>query len=229
MPLQLEDMTFKDGAAYAHTYITSFQNNAYSRASFVDQTFDQRVAGVIRRWPKNYGQTLVAYKKVVDTDTGDLVSWVKIGFENTDIDPKLFAPADIPEDIAAEVLTQPTSAPKDQNTSTFRSDFIRRAEAARSRDLGNRPAVVVYLCGTHPKAQRRGAGSLVMAWVTDLADREGLACWVTSSEMAVSLYKKFGFEVAEEITLPLPGNNIKGESYTHTCMLREPRKLEAVV
>ncbi|PTB39336.1 hypothetical protein M441DRAFT_70471 [Trichoderma asperellum CBS 433.97] len=200
MPLQLEDMAFKDGAAYAHTYVTSFQNNAYSRASYADQTFDQRVAGVIRRWPKNYGQTLVAYKKVVDTDTGELVSWVKIGFENTDIDPRLFAPADIPEDVDIEIVTQPTSAPKDQNIATSRSDFIGRAEAARSRDLGNRPAIVVYLFGTHPKAQRRGAGSLLMAWVTELADREGLACWVTSSEIAVPLYKKFGFEVAEEIT-----------------------------
>ncbi|KAH8123643.1 hypothetical protein LI328DRAFT_168173 [Trichoderma asperelloides] len=191
MPLQLEDMAFKDGAAYAHTYVTSFQNNAYSRASYADQTFDQRVAGVIRRWPKNYGQTLVAYKKVVDMDTGELVSWVKIGFENTNIDPKL-------------------------------------AEAARSRDLGNRPAIVVYLFGTHPKAQRRGAGSLLMAWVTELADREGLACWVTSSEMAVPLYKKFRFEVAEEITVPLPGANVDGEMYTHTCMLREPKKLKTV-
>ncbi|GFP57876.1 hypothetical protein TASIC1_0009021300 [Trichoderma asperellum] len=181
MPLQLEDMAFKDGAAYAHTYVTSFQNDAYSRASYADQTFDQRVAGVIRRWPKNYGQTLVTYKKVVDMDTGELVSWVKIG-----------------------------------------------AEAARSRDLGNRPAIVVYLFGTHPKAQRRGAGSLLMAWVTELADREGLACWVTSSEMAVPLYKKFRFEVAEEITVPLPGANVDGEMYTHTCMLREPKKLKTV-
>jgi hypothetical protein len=92
MPLQLEDMTFGDGAAYAHTYITSFQSNAYSRASFADQTFDQRIAGVVRRWPKNYGQTLVTYKKVVDTETGELVGWVKIAFENTNIDPKLYAP-----------------------------------------------------------------------------------------------------------------------------------------
>ncbi|KAL7900311.1 acyl-CoA N-acyltransferase [Trichoderma sp. SZMC 28014] len=229
MPLHLEDMTFKDGAAYAHTYITSFQTNAYSRTSYADQTFDQRVAGVIRRWPKNYGQTLVAYKKVVDTDSGELVSWVKVGFENTDIDPKLFAPTDIPEDIVIEVVTQSTAAPQDQHTTTSRSDFIKRAEAARSRDLGNRPALVVYLCGTHPKAQRRGAGSLLMAWVTELADREGLACWVTSSEMAVPLYKKFGFVVAEEITVPLPGDNVDGETYTHTCMLREPKGLEVVV
>lgn len=104
MPLQLEDMAFKDGAAYAHTYVTSFQNNAYSRASYADQTFDQRVAGVIRRWPKNYGQTLVAYKKVVDTDTGELVSWVKIGFENTDIDPRLFAPAGMCHTFSSQFL-----------------------------------------------------------------------------------------------------------------------------
>jgi GNAT superfamily N-acetyltransferase len=88
---------------------------------------------------------------------------------------------------------------------------------------------VVYLFGTHPKAQRRGVGSLLLAWVTELADREGFACWVTSSEMAVPVYKKFGFVVAEEITVPLPGDNVNGETYTHTCMLREPRKLEAVV
>lgn len=48
---------------------------------------------------------------------------------------------DIPEDIVAETVTQPASAPKDQNTATPRSDFISRAEAARSRDLGTRPAI----------------------------------------------------------------------------------------
>lgn len=68
-----------------------------------------------------------------------------------------------------------------------------------------------------------------MAWVIELADREGLACWVTSSEMAVPVYQKFGFEVAENITVPLPGDNVNGETYTHTCMLREPKKLETVV
>lgn len=68
-----------------------------------------------------------------------------------------------------------------------------------------------------------------MAWVTDLADRQGLACWVTSSEMAVPLYKKFGFVVAEDITVPLPGDNIGGETYTHTCMLREAKEQEAGV
>lgn len=52
---------------------------------------------------------------------------------------------------------------------------------------------------------------------------------MTSSEMAVALYEKFGFIVAEEINVPLPGDNIDGETYTHTCMLREPKELEVVV
>lgn len=93
MSLRLENMTFEDGAAYANTYIGSFYNDPYSRASFADETFDQRVAGVIRRWPRNYSERLNVYKKVVDTDTGELVSWVKIGFENTDLDPNRFTPA----------------------------------------------------------------------------------------------------------------------------------------
>jgi GNAT superfamily N-acetyltransferase len=89
-------------------------------------------------------------------------------------------------------------------------------------------STVLYLFGTHPKAQRRGAGSLLMAWVTELADREGFACWVTGSPVAVPVYKKFGFEVVEEIIVPLPGDNVGGETYTHTCMIREPKKPSGV-
>lgn len=92
MPLQLEDMKFEDAEAYANTYATSFNTDPYSRASFADQTYDERVAGLIRRWPKNYCEAFNAYKKVVDTDTGELVGWVKIGFQNTDIDPDRFTP-----------------------------------------------------------------------------------------------------------------------------------------
>lgn len=92
MPFQVEDMTFKDGEDYANTYATSFSNDAYSRASFAGVSFEERVAGIIRRWPRNYGEKFNTYKKVVDTDTGELVSWLKIGYENTGIDPDLFAP-----------------------------------------------------------------------------------------------------------------------------------------
>ncbi|QYT06154.1 N-acetyltransferase domain-containing protein [Trichoderma simmonsii] len=222
MPLQLEDMKFGDAEAYANTYATSFNTDPYSRASFADQTYDERVAGLIRRWPKNYCEALNAYKKVVDTDTGELVGWVKIGFQNTDIDPDRFTPADAPEDIVRNrppPPEAPTAAPEG-------SGFSSRAARAQFRDLGNRPAIVLKLIGTHPKAQRRGAGSLLMAWVTELADQEGLACWVTGSPMAVPLYKKFGFQVMEEITVDLPGSS-DGETYTHTCMLREPKKPEA--
>ncbi|KAL7929863.1 acyl-CoA N-acyltransferase [Trichoderma chlorosporum] len=222
MPLQLEDMSFGDAAAYANTYATSFNTDAYSRASFSNETFDERVAGLIRRWPKNYSEALNVYKKVIDTDTGELVSWVKIGFQNTDFDPDRFTPADAPEDM---VRNRPpvTNAQVDAPSG---SDFRSRAARAQSRDLGSRPAIILKLIGTHPKAQRRGAGSLLMAWVTELADREGLPCWVTGSPAAVPLYKKFGFQVMEEITVDIPGTS-DGETYTHTCMLREPKKSEA--
>ena len=81
---------------------------------------------------------------------------------------------------------------------------------------------MINLFGTHPKAQRRGAGTLLMAWVIELADQEGLPCWVTGSPAATPLYKKFGFQVVEEIVVPLPAS-VGGGTYTHTCMIREPK------
>lgn len=86
----------------------------------------------------------------------------------------------------------------------------------------NKETAALKLFGTHPKAQRRGAGSLLMAWVTELADREGLPCWVTASPVVVPLYKKFGFQIMEEIVVQLPAGSGEG-TYTHTCMLREPK------
>lgn len=107
MPLQVEDMAFKDGEAYADTYARSFWDDAFSKASFAGISFDERVAGILRRWPRNYAERFNTYKKVVDTDTGELVSWLKIEYENTGIDPDLFAPTGIVYAIASGSMNTP--------------------------------------------------------------------------------------------------------------------------
>lgn len=50
-----------------------------------------------------------------------------------------------------------------------------------------------------PSHQRRGVGTLQLAWATELADEKGLTCWIQGSPAAVALYKKFGFKVEGEI------------------------------
>ena len=76
------------------------------------------------------------------------------------------------------------------------------------------------MMGTLPAYQGRGAASLMLAWATELADRERLVCWTEASPKALPLYQKFGFEFKESIEMPV----LSGGTYTYTSVLREPKK-----
>lgn len=49
------------------------------------------------------------------------------------------------------------------------------------------------MLGTHPEYRRRGAGSLLVQWGCDLADRDGVGAYVDASKAGAPLYEKFGF------------------------------------
>ena len=46
---------------------------------------------------------------------------------------------------------------------------------------------------THPEYQRRGAGSMLVKWGCDLADRDGVKAYVDGSKDGAPLYERFGF------------------------------------
>lgn len=78
-------------------------------------------------------------------------------------------------------------------------------------------ASVLKLLATSPSYQRRGAASLMLAWGTELADRQGLVCWTVASSEGLSLYQKFGFKVHDSVMTPM----LSGVTYTSTCIMRE--------
>ncbi|KAL2157967.1 hypothetical protein VTH06DRAFT_4776 [Thermothelomyces fergusii] len=55
-------------------------------------------------------------------------------------------------------------------------------------------ALYLSLLACSPSFQRRGAGSALMAWGVNLADRLGLPSRLEASPVSYSLYKKFGYE-----------------------------------
>ncbi|KAB8262343.1 acyl-CoA N-acyltransferase [Aspergillus pseudonomiae] len=69
------------------------------------------------------------------------------------------------------------------------------------------------LC-TDPQHQRRGAASLLVQWGCDLADRNGAAIYIASSDQGIGLYRKFGFKLLEGRDDTPEGAN---------PMVREPR------
>ncbi|KAI0155094.1 acyl-CoA N-acyltransferase [Xylariaceae sp. FL1272] len=71
------------------------------------------------------------------------------------------------------------------------------AYAMRARVLGDGKHVHLRLCFVHPKAQRRGAGKLLVDWGLAQATKLGLPAYIMASEEGYSLYKKCGFEDVE--------------------------------
>ncbi|KOS43687.1 hypothetical protein ACN38_g5384 [Penicillium nordicum] len=72
-------------------------------------------------------------------------------------------------------------------------DFIAELEQSRKRVMGKEKHYYLDTLGTHPDYQRRGAGSMLVQWGCDLADKDGVAAYVDASKEGAPLYQKHGF------------------------------------
>jgi GNAT superfamily N-acetyltransferase len=65
------------------------------------------------------------------------------------------------------------------------------------------PHYYLAILGTDPQHQGKGVGSAIMAPVLERCDAEGVGAYLESSkESNVPFYRRHGFEVTEEITIP---------------------------
>jgi hypothetical protein len=84
MPLHLQDADFNDGKAIANIFVSAFFDDPFQKSLYPGISFDQQVAVVFSRWPNEYGNMSAHYKIVVDTDSGEIVSYSKWEFVFTD-------------------------------------------------------------------------------------------------------------------------------------------------
>ncbi|KAI8657972.1 N-acetyltransferase domain-containing protein [Fusarium keratoplasticum] len=71
--------------------------------------------------------------------------------------------------------------------------FFQREEDERKRVMGDYKHYYLDTLATHPDYQRRGAGSMLMKWGCDLADKNGVGAYVDASKAGAPLYERFGF------------------------------------
>ncbi|KAN0106282.1 hypothetical protein V8E51_009158 [Hyaloscypha variabilis] len=218
MPLQLQEAGFSDGKAIAFICISAFFDDPFQKSLYPGMPFDEQVAVVFSRWPKDYDDDSAHYKIVVDTDSCEAVSYSKWVLVNTDAGGAFKKPTDLSENSKPD----PTPILKGLNSS-FAMEFAKRMCEIRDRILGDRPRLQLKMLGTLPSCQRRGAACLHLAWATKLADEKGLICWVEASPFSVALYEKFGFQIQEKVVVQLDGS-CGGGTQTSSCMMREPRK-----
>ncbi|THY62235.1 hypothetical protein D6C98_01646 [Aureobasidium pullulans] len=63
--------------------------------------------------------------------------------------------------------------------------------------LFTEPYCQLHICFTDPYYQRRGIGSMMLQWGSDLADQLFLPSWVEASPAGNFLYRKFGYKDIE--------------------------------
>lgn len=93
MPFKLQEVTFIDGPALANVQISAFSNDPFQRALYPGISLENQLSSLISRWPSSYRDFVGHYKKVVDTETREVVSWSKWAFEFTDAGDELQGPS----------------------------------------------------------------------------------------------------------------------------------------
>ena len=80
--------------------------------------------------------------------------------------------------------------------------FMEHAESLHLRDMPE-PHWYLMILGVDPPFQGLGLGGAIMQPVVERADSEGLPCYLdTSKERNLVFYRKHGFEVVQEGTIP---------------------------
>ncbi|KAJ9157536.1 hypothetical protein NKR23_g216 [Pleurostoma richardsiae] len=75
--------------------------------------------------------------------------------------------------------------------------FIADHHYMRKKAMKGDPALYLNILACTPKHGRLGAGSTILRWGSELADKEGLVAWLEASPQGFPLYSKFGFKAVD--------------------------------
>ena len=92
----------------------------------------------------------------------------------------------------------------------------------RLKMMGQRRHYYMELLATTPEYQGQGAASLILQYGCDLADGDGLECYIDSSPAGLKLYEKFGWVFPPEENLRMP--RFEEFGYEEAFGIRKPRK-----
>jgi GNAT superfamily N-acetyltransferase len=91
--------------------------------------------------------------------------------------------------------------------------------------LTDTKSIVMALLVTSKDHQRRGAGSMLVAWAIEKSEQLGLPCYLQATEEGRLLYKKHGFEDLEMVEFDFEQYGLEGKGIERmTEMIRYPIK-----
>ncbi|KAG0649796.1 hypothetical protein D0Z07_3531 [Hyphodiscus hymeniophilus] len=190
-PLLLLEAEPADALEILEMHIASF-SNPLERSFFVffpaEEPRDQGVKRMIDGW---LGDPTATYLKVVEPESGKIVAAAKWCIYN-----ELPTEAQLSEKHHVDWLADADSIQWGEQV----LEFLYQERASKLRS-GVR--CIIDMISTAPEHQRRGAGSMLIKWGTDIADARGMSTFVQGTKMGRHLYEPHGFIAERWVTVPV--------------------------
>lgn len=241
----LKPVTVADVPALAEISGLGFETDRHTllKAAHPTRPYDHAAGmpGAFEYWlglPKDK----IEITKAVDDETGQILGFVCWGFR---LHPQPPQPTAEESAMEQDIAKGPSTAvPEDDEKAVSPDlDAIAQLEELTSSHLANYQqrimspatrAMYITSVSVHPAHHGRGVGTALIKHGTDRADREGVFCWVHSSEAGTAMFHKCGFEVDETLDIDLdhwanqmdikpPLGDDKWGMYTFRYMIRQPR------
>ncbi|KAF2656644.1 hypothetical protein K491DRAFT_560271, partial [Lophiostoma macrostomum CBS 122681] len=232
MPLHLAPLTTSDCLSWVRIRALAYAgptNLLVHNGQF--PLSESSILGVANERKKEIGRPNCFHFKIVDTDlppapddpqdnggrTIAVASWIACNIE-LDRDGRRIEGSNEP---IATTTQSPPFVPPELNT-TILAAILTPLQQGKEEIMGDRPYFMLITLSTHPEHQRRGAGSMLVKWGVDVADRLHVEAYLSTSIRGRLLYERFGFELVrgEEFDRTVWGG--EGVDW-HGHMMRRPR------
>lgn len=232
MPLKILFFQEQDIPAFAALDAAAMGHLALARAMSHSMPSDATPRQqMIEEWTREgfakRGETDTHFLKVVDTsrpakhgasDEGEIISAAMWAFHKVEEKTEKPDMASVADNDAQENKKE---GPSDTGVGTEMRkqwDLLKRdyfsnqpfaSMIANSTCLTSLPQLTCHLAKdlkvlvTHPNHQRHGAGSMLVKWGTDEADKRGIISVLVATQMGLGCYLKNGFEVVREDKMDL--------------------------
>ncbi|KAF2218829.1 hypothetical protein BDZ85DRAFT_64676 [Elsinoe ampelina] len=230
--LKLEDVTLSDRAAIADIIARANFEDPYGQTVWPGSTIDSRIAGGYARLAKTFIHPGHWFKKVTLDGkpiayaqwTFPIALWQRLNAESGGgMDGE--ADADMKKQFKQEANESCVSPgwPKGLRREVVEACSPAMEEAHARVFAVNEDFIFLDQVKTLPDYQGKGAGSMLVQWGAELADKEGLPTRLEATPFGMTLYKKFDFEGLAEVHHDV--SRFGGPSrYTHTLMVRKSKK-----
>lgn len=241
MAFELAPATAADVATMGKVFAAAFATDTHTLIKMEAKgegmnELEHMMDGALEPWIQHPQR---AVTKAVEVATGKVAGWVcwgYHGYEETPANPGTQQPQEQQSD-DTEIAVDPNPEVTEEDKT---KDPIERLESITNGDMDRwikkvmpKGVKCMYICAitVHPAYQGRGVGSALIRKGTTEADKDGVFCWVHSSEAGHRTFAKEGFEEKEKLEVDLdefastpPAGKDKWGTYTFRYMLRPAKQ-----